>query len=473
MKLSLKMILATVLVVCIALTVTAYLLVQNSFQTSLSNRIETVTEEARQFCMMLGALSMGQMNIGTSPTEAVQAALSSSTALQEQRYFILEPSSSRTFRNELVRADALPAELLITDSDTMCYQITTQVSSTYTRYLITMLDSFSLDDTVFYVTFQQDLSDVFALRDQNLRFCRIVVILAVLSSALISALFAALLTKPLQRLSRSTKQIAGGLYSKRANVNSNDEFGEFARDFNRMADSLENKIDELADAAQRQKDFTASFAHELKTPLTSVIGYADTLRSRTLTPELQINAANYIFTEGKRLEAMSRSLLNLFALDKEEPVMQNVSATQVAAAAVESIESLIREKQLHLRVDVQKAVLRVEPELIKTLLYNLLDNARKASAPKSEIFLTGALTPEGCYCFAVRDYGRGIPENALSRITEPFYMVDKSRSRSEGGAGLGLALCQRIAQAHNSRLEYQSELGRGTEVHFLLEVSVK
>lgn len=472
MKLALKMMLSTVLVVCIALTVTAYLLVQNSFDTALNNRIDSATEESRQFCMMLGAISLGQIHFGTDPADAVQSALSSSTALQEQHYFIYEPTSTRTFRNELVRADALPAELLEDASNTICYQIGRRTGTSGDHYHITTLSSFSLNGTAFYVTLQKDLSDVYALRDQNLRLCRIVVIISIALSALFSALFAALLTRPLHRLSRSTKQIAGGLYDRRANVSSKDEIGEFARDFNSMADSLENKIAELADAAQRQKDFTASFAHELKTPLTSVIGYADTLRSRALPQEHQVNAANYIFSEGKRLEAMSRSLLDLFALENAKPVLQMAHAEHLAESVAESMASLMQEKGITLQVQAESASVKAEPELIKTLLYNLLDNARKASNQDGRIELLGCVEDQ-FYRFTVRDFGRGIPADALARITEPFYMVDKSRSRSEGGAGLGLALCQRIAQAHQTMLEYESEVDVGTTVSFRLEVSAE
>ncbi len=472
MKLALKMILTTVLVVCLALTVTAYLLVQNSFSTSLSNRIEAATEESRRFCMMTGALALSQMRIGTEPTDAVQSALNSSAVLQERSYFIHDSKSQRTFRNELVRADELPSSLLLSGSDTLCYQITTRVEDSVTRYLISTLDTFSLNDTVFYVTLQQDISDVFQVKDQNLRLCRWIVILAITVSAAFSAVFAAFATQPLRRLSRSTKQIAGGLYDRRAKVSARDEFGEFAADFNHMADTLEKKIDELADAAQRQKDFTASFAHELKTPLTSVIGYADTLRSRALPPESQLQAANYIFTEGKRLEAMSLSLLDLFSLENSEPVLKATQASALAASAAESIDYQMKEKNIDLQVDAEPAAVMAEPELIKTLLFNLLDNARKASEPNSVIALTGAV--EGTrYRFTVEDHGRGIPKEALSRITEPFYMVDKSRSRSEGGAGLGLALCQRIVQAHGTVLCYESTEGKGTSVSFRLEVHAK
>lgn len=113
-----------------------------------------------------------------------------------------------------------------------------------------------------------------------------------------------------------------------------------------------------------------------------------------------------------------------------------------------------------------------ERSLLEILLYNLLDNARKASEPGSKITVLGTPTPAG-YCFAVKDRGRGIPPEAISRITEPFYMVDKSRSRAEGGAGLGLALSKRIAQLHGARLHYESIVGRGTVVSFVLREVAK
>lgn len=234
-----------------------------------------------------------------------------------------------------------------------------------------------------------------------------------------------------------------------------------------MADALEAQIHALADAAERQKEFTASFAHELKTPLTSVIGYADTLRSRVLPPKRQFEAANYIFTEGKRLEAMSFALLDLFALEREAPALQPVSITRIAQETKQSCEYLLKQKRITLLLQVQEAQVPAVPELLKTLLYNLIDNARKASAGGSAILFQGEQRPEG-YRVTILDRGRGIPPEALGRITEAFYMVDKSRSRAEGGAGLGLALCRKIAELHGTSLQFESEEGKGTRVWFVL-----
>ena len=279
--------------------------------------------------------------------------------------------------------------------------------------------------------------------------------------------FTLLATRPIRRISRTAKQLSGGRYEKRVSVTGSDELGQLARDFNAMADALEQKIRDLEDAAQRQRDFTASFAHELKTPLTSVIGYADTLRSRELPRARQLEAAGYIFSEGRRLEDMSLALLDLFALEREAPAMQSVSAARLVSDAAASAAPLLEAAKMRLETEAEERTLIASPALIRTALYNLIDNARKASEPGAAIRLTGKA--EGTtYRFTVSDRGRGIPAEALSRITEPFYMVDKSRSRAQGGAGLGLSLCRRIAEAHGGRLEFESREGEGTRASLIL-----
>ena len=104
------------------------------------------------------------------------------------------------------------------------------------------------------------------------------------------------------------------------------------------------------------------------------------------------------------------------------------------------------------------------------MLYNLIDNARKASEPGSELLLHGAIR-DNRYIFSVADRGRGIPKEEIHKITQAFYMVDKSRARAQNGAGLGLALCEKIAQLHGGRLSIQSELGKGTVVRLVMEVA--
>ena len=120
-------------------------------------------------------------------------------------------------------------------------------------------------------------------------------------------------------------------------------------------------------------------------------------------------------------------------------------------------------KGLILSARAEEGVIRGDGALLQTLLQNLLDNARKATESGGKVVLVGRCADEG-YQVTVADQGRGIPAKELHKITDPFYMVDKSRSRAEGGAGLGLALCKQIAELHRGKLRFESKEGRGTVV---------
>ncbi|MCC8077352.1 MAG: HAMP domain-containing histidine kinase [Oscillospiraceae bacterium] len=230
---------------------------------------------------------------------------------------------------------------------------------------------------------------------------------------------------------------------------------------------LERGVDNLENVASRREEFIASFAHELKTPLTAIIGYADMLRSKDMTPKSRFTAAGYIFSEGKRLEALFLKLMDIIVAGRQEFELKRFEVgyfiRSIAAVTVPSLS----EDGITLDMRWEPGVIEVEPDLFKTLLINLVDNARKASRRNSAIELFGKVEDDG-YAIYVRDHGRGMPQEELSRITEPFYMIDKSRSRAQNGAGLGLALCQRIAELHATKLEYESEEGKGTTVRILV-----
>ncbi len=231
---------------------------------------------------------------------------------------------------------------------------------------------------------------------------------------------------------------------------------------------LEQSISNLEDVANRREEFIASFAHELKTPLTAIIGYADMLRSKEMTPKTRFTAAGYIFSEGKRLEALSLKLMDIIVAGKQGFELKKYEIgyfiRSIAAVTVPSLSS----DGMTLDLRWEPGEINVEPDLFKTLMINLVDNARKASKKNDTIELFGKVE-NGGYALYVKDHGRGMKKEELSKITEPFYMIDKSRSRAQNGAGLGLALCQRIAELHGTKLEYDSAPGAGTTVRIFLK----
>lgn len=227
---------------------------------------------------------------------------------------------------------------------------------------------------------------------------------------------------------------------------------------------LEGTIGELKEEVRAREDFIAAFAHELKTPLTAIIGYADLLRTRKLDDEKHFLSANYIYTEGKRLENMSFRLLDIIVTKRETLEPQPVDAK----VFFDYLRGMFAgNKEQKIRISVQPGTVYGEANLLKSVLLNLMDNACKASSPGGVVRLSGRCLENG-YAFEVKDYGVGIPEEELKKVTEAFYMVDKSRSRSKNGAGLGLALCVEILRLHKSTLQIESTVGEGTCIRFVL-----
>lgn len=267
----------------------------------------------------------------------------------------------------------------------------------------------------------------------------------------------------MRQLSRIARSFAKGNMQARAVVKNKDEVGVLAQDFNDMAEKLSDRMFSLEDQAKRQEEFTSAFAHELKTPLTSIIGYADMIRSMNLTEEERIKAAGYIYSQGKRLEALSLKLLELMVMKKQDFEFVSMDAHYFIQTVFDLAEVGVLEKNLVLKMKSESGKIYGEKDLLISLFANLIDNSKKASQEGDVIWIEGKNGRKG-YEISVRDEGRGIPQEELSKITDAFYMVDKSRSRKEGGAGLGMTLCNRIVDLHGAEWKIESELNKGTSV---------
>ena len=290
----------------------------------------------------------------------------------------------------------------------------------------------------------------------------------ILAVGLLALAVSAWLSQPLKRLSEATKRVAAGELSERVQVTGDDEIGQLSADFNIMAEQMERQVRELTDAARRQEDFLHSFAHETKTPLTSIIGYAELLRARPGQPELVREGAAYIYQEGRRLESLSRKLMDLVVLDREGIALRAVEMPAFLERMAGTLRPALEQRGIRLEFAAEPGTVSIDPDLMESVCLNLLDNARKAVTGQGVIQLSGISEGPG-YCIQVTDNGRGIPAEDLGRLTEAFYMVDKSRSRAEGGAGLGLSVCQRIVSLHGGTMEFESTPGQGTRVRVHLK----
>lgn len=264
--------------------------------------------------------------------------------------------------------------------------------------------------------------------------------------------------QPLAVLKTAAGRIAAGGYGERATVLSKDEVGALANDFNRMAEAVENHIGELIETAERQRLFIGGVTHEFKTPLTTVILNADTLQNAYMDEEERQTALSYIERQCKWLERMTQKLLKLITL-KQDIELKPSSVPQLFERVEESMAETLRQRDTRLISECKLNTLSMDADLMQSVLINLVDNASKASAPGQAVTMRAYDD-----VIEVSDNGIGIPESELARITEPFYVVDKSRSKKLGGSGLGLALVKEIVNAHGAALEIESSVGVGTTI---------
>ena len=295
----------------------------------------------------------------------------------------------------------------------------------------------------------------------NTYFLSLIIVFTVFS--VVVFVFSNHFTRPIRKLSHATRSFANGNYKSRVKVKGHNEVAVLSMDFNQMAEQLEQNIIKLEQNARQQEEFTAAFSHELKTPLTSIIGYADMLRSMEMSKEDTFMSANYIFSQGKRLERLSLKLLELLYIDKQEIIFQEINSQIFANQVKIMTEKLLQPKEILLLIEVENGNFYGEPDLLLSLFSNLIDNARKAADTHGKIILEGTKTDCG-YCFCLKDNGKGMPQEEIHKITEPFYIIDKSRARKEGGAGIGMTLCRKIIKLHHAEWDIQSTLGNGTQI---------
>lgn len=274
-----------------------------------------------------------------------------------------------------------------------------------------------------------------------------------------------------QAVVRGAKEIGRGEFSRKIPVSGTDEIGTLTEEFNFMSERLEHNMEELRQAAIRQEEFTGSFAHELKTPLTSIIGYADMLRSKKVTEETRIIYGNYIFQQGKRLESLAKKMMELIVLEKKDFTMREVYLEEFFEEIREEFQLVMQKKNIVFEAETDEICLYAEPNLLKTVFLNMIDNSMKAIGENGFIFIRAEKRQQEILVYVI-DTGKGIPQKDIEKVTESFYMVDKSRKYEGGSAGLGLSICKKILELHHGRLEIESEEGKGTTMIVRFEVSV-
>ena len=300
----------------------------------------------------------------------------------------------------------------------------------------------------------QDAETVWSIYDSTLPAIVLSCVALMLAAAVLAALLTRALVSPVLSMTEDLDHIQDNVPYK--------ELVPFAESIHSDRILRENN-------EKMRQEFTANVSHELKTPLTSISGYAELIETGIAKPEDVPGFAQKIHVEASRMIQLVNDILQLSSLDNaseagSEPEMETVDLLTVAKDCVERQKLNARRAYISLNCLGESALVHGNRALLDELCQNLCDNAIRYNRPGGKVQITTACSRDGHCTLTVADNGIGIPKEAQSSVFERFYRVDKSRSKATGGTGLGLAIVKHIARIHNARIKLESQVDVGTTI---------
>ena len=309
----------------------------------------------------------------------------------------------------------------------------------------------------------RDISDLYLLRNnyQSLAFgCAGI---ASVLLCILAMIFAGILTHPIRNLTHAAQALAKHTGQEiPLPVARRDEIGALAQAFSDMQEAIQTRENKLRDESNSRQALLDALAHEMRTPLTSLLGNARLLQGELPTEERK-RIADSMAREIYRLSDMDQQLMKLTTLRHENIESKSVSVLSILNDTAERLNQ--QADGITIEVTGHDSILYGDRELLSLLSDNLTANAIHASEPGMKILLIAE-----SHGFSVQDQGIGMTEETVQRACEPFWKADKARTRSQGGAGLGLSLCQQIAELHQGTLSFDSSPGVGTKVIFTTSI---
>ncbi len=315
-----------------------------------------------------------------------------------------------------------------------------------------------------YLLIHKSVSDLTDFRDMLMRSVYATVILIYLLSFLVLLAFQFLVYRPLRRITEAATQYASGNLDYEIPVTTQDEMGYLSASLNYMSA-------QLRDMEDYQKKFVANVSHDFRSPLTSIKGYVEAMADGTIPPEMQQKYLNIILFETERLTDLTQDLLTLNEFDRRDLMLDKevFDIHEVIKNTAASFEGICTKRRIFIELLLAARHLNVyaDRKKIQQVLYNLIDNAVKFSDADSSITIETTDRGDKVY-ISVRDYGIGIPREALNKIWERFYKTDTSRGKDKRGTGLGLSIVKEAIQAHGENINVISTEGVGSEFIFSL-----
>lgn len=374
------------------------------------------------------------------------------------------------------------------DKDNTCYEISEEENIIYSNLLFNMDEVknkimptnenikaiisneilfMSVKQDNYNIILAEDIKEIFNIRKEQIYFfIKVSIIFSfIIAFCLYITIF--LLTRKIKKLNKAVKYISEGDYSARVQNLGEDEIGTLAKSFNKMAYSIDKTISEIQRVSENRKNFINNITHEIRTPLTSIIGYSSLIKSGKITQkEKIIEYNNKIYEEGNYLNLISQRLIDIVLLDNKKIELEYINISNIINGIIESIR--YEYKDISFIQSIQSDITILSDEvLLHSLILNIVKNAITAykEAKEKIVIVTLEKINDNKVLLKIIDKGKGMSEEQLKKVIEPFYTLNADRNRKLSGMGLGLPLCKKICEVLNAKLKIESKRGEGTCVN--------
>lgn len=467
MKLKNKLFINFGILFFITLNISGCFLIKSTFNTSIQKAID---ESFREYAVIYSNIKSGEnLNNLFLTTEEI-------ISIKSDNYLsiIQNPSINLEFRtknNKIIYSSNsnnfnLPNKLFSFDNDKANYII---LNFNKTNNLI-ISKPISFNNQNFSFTYINNIDSLYNTQNNNIIILFELNFLFILIFLLIIYLISSDITKPLSILSNNIDEIIKGNFNKKLSYSSDiKELNTISTNFNLMSEEIKNKIALLSKENLSKQRFINNLTHEIKTPLTSIIGYSSLIINKKIKDiDLIHKSFETIYNDGKRIESLTTNLIKLITLDKSNLDIEDVHVLSVLEDIGNTVKIKLIEHNIDFSIHGFDFIIKTDKYLLTTLLSNFIDNSIKAISNHNtlEKKIIIVLNKNS---LVIKDSGIGIPKEDLDKIFEPFYMINKSRVHSIGGFGLGLAICSKIIEILNIKFYISSIPNKGTTIKLIFK----
>lgn len=437
MKFGQKIFLITFIFVTICINIIGTIIINNNHKTRIDSKINNNISNLSNIVKSLKFYDITNLNIDL--------------LRKDNTYYSIYQNNDIIFTNLIFETEEIKDKIKPTDENIKAI-------------IIDEILYMSVKDEECSIIIAEDIKDVFDERKEQVNFFIQVSFISSFFIALCLYIIIYLLTRKINKLNKTVNKIAKGDFSARSQKLGNDEIGILALQFNKMADSVESTIKEINRVSENRQNFIHNITHEIRTPLTSIIGFSSLIKEGRITEKEDIiEYSNRIYQEGNYLNLISQRLMEIVLLENKSLELKYINISEIIQETVNHMNFSFKEVLFKCHI-APNIYINSDKTLLQSLLINLIKNAIMAYEKNKQIIVFVILekSDDNNILLRIIDKGKGIPDDDIKKVIEPFYTINKDRNRKISGMGLGLPLCIKICEYINASLSIESKLGEGT-----------